>query len=477
MTHFFKKNKNLYKIFLLILIFSGFISTKTKVVSAEGDCKVKMADIVPSGLQTAGWYKASLTSPKDYLVHFRIQTENCQGKKIEVSIIQNFVPINEYKNIKVLIPSNNLVELIFTPGLSMCASHLGLADCEYHIEVYKTPDGVVEDYSSKGVLNGVLKYNCESYTNCSNDPWHGPLSQADIDALVTIIPGTNPATQDTGFYTLLAPLPGVGNCKDINGKQVCTIQTNQPGALQNYLSIIFALLIGIAGLLAVIMIVVGGIEYMSTDAFSGKEEGRERVTQAIVGLLLALGAWLILYTINPDILSLRFGLGSVSITTEESGSEHDSTSAGSSGGAITNPLCSDLSALAAQNHVPYPKKNSVELGKLIACVTLTVPENQSTIFTSDNSHDVCNYTRGDDTSSDRCSNVCSHTQNSCHYGGHNGTDGAMAADMHNANMQKLKDTALTCGAKSARCENNSGVTVDCSAATHVHMNSKDCDAN
>jgi hypothetical protein len=49
--------------------------------------------------------------------------------------------------------------------------------------------------------------------------------------------------------------------------------------------------------------------------------------------------------------------------------------------------------------------------------------------------------------------------------------------MHFSDMQKLKDAAISCGAKSARCENNSGVTVACSGATHVHLNSIDCSLN
>jgi hypothetical protein len=54
--------------------------------------------------------------------------------------------------------------------------------------------------------------------------------------------------------------------------------------------------------LAVVMIVIGGIEYMTTELISGKEAGKERILHAIFGLLLALGAWTLLNQINPDIL-------------------------------------------------------------------------------------------------------------------------------------------------------------------------------
>ena len=58
----------------------------------------------------------------------------------------------------------------------------------------------------------------------------------------------------------------------------------------------------IAGFLAVIMIAYGGIRYMSTDAIHGKSEGREIITAALMGLLLILFSYILLKTINPDIL-------------------------------------------------------------------------------------------------------------------------------------------------------------------------------
>ena len=72
-----------------------------------------------------------------------------------------------------------------------------------------------------------------------------------------------------------------------------------------YLTGMVKLLIMVAGVLAVIMIMLGGIQYMSSDAISGKEEGKEKITQALFGLLLAIASWLILNTINPDLLIIN----------------------------------------------------------------------------------------------------------------------------------------------------------------------------
>ncbi len=103
-------------------------------------------------------------------------------------------------------------------------------------------------------------------------------------------------TGDTRNYTVLAPLPGTYDVN--NGKT--TLATYLPG--------VFKFGIGIAALLAFVMITAGGIQYMTSDALSGKEQGRERITNAIYGLLLAIGAYTILYTINPKMLEFDLNI-------------------------------------------------------------------------------------------------------------------------------------------------------------------------
>ncbi len=95
----------------------------------------------------------------------------------------------------------------------------------------------------------------------------------------------------TEDYTLLAPLGG--------RKQ---IKTNDIG---NYFNIIFNIAIGIAGVLAVIMLVIGGIQWMGSESVFGKTNGKEKITSAILGLLIAIGSYSLLNTINPDLLGKK----------------------------------------------------------------------------------------------------------------------------------------------------------------------------
>ncbi len=84
----------------------------------------------------------------------------------------------------------------------------------------------------------------------------------------------------------------------ING---ITKDSEQTG-LKEILNFIFTWGIRVAVLLALIMIIFGGVEYMTSDAVFNKEDGIHKINAAIIGLILTLSAWLILYTINPRIV-------------------------------------------------------------------------------------------------------------------------------------------------------------------------------
>jgi cell wall-associated NlpC family hydrolase len=107
-----------------------------------------------------------------------------------------------------------------------------------------------------------------------------------------------------GPYSFLAPLPcadtSIGGCTD---KGLTTFDTATTSNLGTYLNVMIRIFIGLCAVLSVVMIVMGGIEYMTSELVSSKEAGKERIRGAIFGLLLALGAYALLFTINPDILN------------------------------------------------------------------------------------------------------------------------------------------------------------------------------
>ena len=98
-------------------------------------------------------------------------------------------------------------------------------------------------------------------------------------------------------YCLLEPIP--------LGTSTLTMYDPKVTSTADYINIIIKIFISIIGVLGVIMIILGGIEYMSTDAISKKEGGREKITHSLFGLLLALASWVLLNTINPHLTEVN----------------------------------------------------------------------------------------------------------------------------------------------------------------------------
>lgn len=103
------------------------------------------------------------------------------------------------------------------------------------------------------------------------------------------------AADDNSSYKLLAPL-----------LDKTEFPTNN--ILGEYVPFAFKLAIGVSVVFALLMIVIGGFQYMSTDALQKKEDGKKRVENAIKGLLLVIAAWLILNTVNPNLLTFNLSI-------------------------------------------------------------------------------------------------------------------------------------------------------------------------
>jgi len=144
-------------------------------------------------------------------------------------------------------------------------------------------------------------------------------------------------------YNLLAPLPCIAG-KTVN----CTNGTIQNQAdFLTYVQFMFNLLIAAAAVTAVIMIIWGGIEYMTSDAWNDKSEGLERVKNAVYGLILVLCSFLILRTIDPRLAEIpstivpSVGLGNIQNTSSSFFNQLD-------GLAGTNTNTPQYNAYAAQ---------------------------------------------------------------------------------------------------------------------------------
>jgi hypothetical protein len=74
--------------------------------------------------------------------------------------------------------------------------------------------------------------------------------------------------------------------------------------LAQYIAAVERYMVGLAVLAAVVMVVYGGLRYLLGAAIQDVATGKKIIVDAIVGMMLALGAYFILSIINPNVLEL-----------------------------------------------------------------------------------------------------------------------------------------------------------------------------
>lgn len=101
-------------------------------------------------------------------------------------------------------------------------------------------------------------------------------------------------------YIPLEPLPGTS--------------PDQPTTLPDYLSKLIPIIISVAGILAVVIIVIAGLQYITAAGNTSQiASAKSRIWSAIGGLLLLISSYLILNTINPDLLKLDLAISPIEI--------------------------------------------------------------------------------------------------------------------------------------------------------------------
>ncbi len=145
----------------------------------------------------------------------------------------------------------------------------------------------------------------------------GNLCVSNLPFLPSVAPTTTPPPSvllnnsgsseysETG-YTPLAQLPGLE-----------TLDFEADCPLADYINIVTEILIGIIVVICVVKLVLGGLEYITSESISGKANGKESIINGFAGLIIALSAYIVLNTINPTLLNLCPEIKNKSITAED----------------------------------------------------------------------------------------------------------------------------------------------------------------
>jgi len=83
---------------------------------------------------------------------------------------------------------------------------------------------------------------------------------------------------------------------------------NQAG-IGPFVNLLYKYGVGIGAILAVLLVMYGGFQYMTSEAVGNKSEGRETITRALIGLFLLLSPVLVFGVINRDILNIDLDFG------------------------------------------------------------------------------------------------------------------------------------------------------------------------
>lgn len=101
-------------------------------------------------------------------------------------------------------------------------------------------------------------------------------------------------------FVPLAPIPGLTDATALSVAKSATLAA--------FFNNLYKFCIGLAAALAVIMIIWGGLEISTQDSISKQGAGREKIQNAIFGLILVLSPVLVFSIINPAILDLSLNL-------------------------------------------------------------------------------------------------------------------------------------------------------------------------
>lgn len=222
--------------------------------------------------------------------------------------------------------------LVFPLNESICNFDIG-ADCLLSVVIlseggleYNTEEELGGSFFNGSTLRNdqrVLAYECNGFcdTNGSNklptvplndsDPNNGFIKRSNsgellnpnnINSLDTSSPcyDAKAGAMMEQCNALLAPLPGL-------------TKVDSSVSLGEYVNIIVRIGIGLVIVAAVVSMIISGFEYMTAAATGTKANAKKKLLNAVLGMLVALGMFTILTTINPNLINLQPGISAVSI--------------------------------------------------------------------------------------------------------------------------------------------------------------------
>ncbi len=231
----------------------------------------------------------------------------------------------------------------------------------------------------------------------------------------------------------------------------------------------------ILGIAVFVMVFWAGFEWFSAAGNLGSvSKAKQRITNAVIGAILLVGAYVILYTINPDLVGGTFELTGIPTR----------PGAGATGTLPEGASCQNEQSLATAYGTRYPQPagtqygGAPELDVLVNCLlqdpNVSSLTDRNQLYSYERTNTACNYTRGN-----AVCGACAHATNSCHYGGSNGTNGSLAIDFNASNTSANGEQQLynAIRARATACNINNPDQRIRFETNHTHVSTNNCSGN
>ena len=185
-----------------------------------------------------------------------------------------------------------------------------------------------------------------------------------INAAKAAAPSPGEAPPEAAVTPVLnVPIPGLKFLTATNVK-IGDETAVSSSFLSDYISAVYKFLIGISLTIAIVMVLIGGLQYVLASGSGKVEKGKTRIKNATIGLVLLLSVYLILYTVNPQLtllsaLSIK-NVANVPFPEDEGDviTDADLSASGQSSSAVR--LCStpDTCTTLCANPSSWPSSNA-----------------------------------------------------------------------------------------------------------------------
>jgi len=316
-------------------------------------------------------------------IYLRVYSDYDKGAQPEPELIDNLPPpsSDHFTGIFV-VPSSGQFSVKLQTGEASCSVSGGSPNCSDYIaagpnlprftEVNTEVDG--DEYSeyvvtagdyyskydqsdhSKPNTDGKIAYNCKGAYCSTGEDWKWNSDTSDHSANTNKITLQTNGTTNSGScandtsgdcYQLYDGLTGIFGSL---GDKLTSF--TQATSLGEFLNDIIAIIIGVAGVIAVVRIMYLGVVYMKSDNVTSKLTVRGAIIQTIGGFILLLLIYTILRTINPDLLNLTPSISTVKVTVIPPSTTQPSPTGTDTSGADTATTVTNVYIPARDQQLP-----------------------------------------------------------------------------------------------------------------------------